>query len=183
MSKPNYDSIDPLDGRYFNEVVANLLSERAAVKYQAQVEAALAQTLAEFKICSPEVAKEIEQACQKVRIEEVYAEEAKTKHNIKALVNCIKSKVSDEAKPFVHLTATSYDIISTAQAMQYCDAMANLVLPRFKDLLETLLKLANQYAQTTQVGRTHGQHALPITFGFAVAEYVSRLGPSALAVK
>jgi adenylosuccinate lyase len=183
MASANYDSIDPLDGRYFDEELTAVLSERTAVGYQAKVEAALALTLSEFSICPPTVAKEIEQASQQITVEEVYAEEATTKHNIKALVNCIKEKVSDEAKPFVHLTATSYDIISTAQAMQYRDAINSVIMPRFKALLEVLIKLSNDYAETVQIGRTHGQHALPITFGFAIAEYVSRLGQSAEATK
>lgn len=183
MASSNYDSIDPLDGRYFDEEIANILSERAAVGYQAKVEAALAKTLSENGICSAGVAKEIDQAAGQVTPEEVAIEESKTKHNIKALVNCIKAKVSDEAKPFVHLTATSYDIISTAQALQYRAVITTVVLPRFKALIETLIKLSNDYAETIQIGRTHGQHALPITFGFAMAEYVSRLGQSTLAVK
>ncbi|MGH7193475.1 MAG: hypothetical protein ACREJM_08070, partial [Candidatus Saccharimonadales bacterium] len=57
---PNYDAVDPLDGRYYDADIARYLSERSRLAYQARVEAALARALAGFGVCSPEVAKEIE---------------------------------------------------------------------------------------------------------------------------
>ncbi|MEK9196507.1 MAG: lyase family protein, partial [Patescibacteria group bacterium] len=80
-----------------------------------------------------------------------------------------------EAKPYVHFCATSYDIVSNASALQFKDAMQELVLPRLALLIETLVGLADTYKSQPQIGRTHGQHAVPITFGFALSEYVSRL--------
>jgi adenylosuccinate lyase len=115
-------------------------------------------------------------AAAQVTAEAVACEEAVTKHDIKALVNVIKSHASDDAKPFVHFGATSYDIVSSAMALQMRAALCELVVPRLKTLIKTLLGLTNKYADTVQIGRTHGQHAVPITFGFAVAEYVDRLG-------
>lgn len=172
----DYNAIDPLDHRYFDEDVAKLLSEEAHIAYQAKVEAALAETLADYKVCPPEVVKSILEASTKVTAEAVYVEEAKTKHNVKALVNCIKKLAGPEAAPYVHFGATSYDIISTALALQYKDATQTLIIPRIKNLIGTLIGLSEQYAETRQVGRTHGQHAVPITFGFALAQFVSRLG-------
>ena len=126
-------------------------------------------------ICPPEVADEVEGACRAVTAEEVYAEEQRTRHNIRALVNCIQRKVSEPARPFVHLTATSVDIMDTASALRYRDFTKNLLLPKGFALLQTLIDLALREKATVQMGRTHGQHAVPITFGFAVAEYVARL--------
>jgi adenylosuccinate lyase len=172
----NFDSIDPLDSRYYDDSAAKYLSERSRIAYQAYVETALAHTLADFKICSRAVANEIEKSARVVKIEDVYKEEEITKHDIKALVNCVKKPISNEAKPYVHFGATSYDIIATANALQMRDAIQQLVLPRLKELLATLIKLSEGYAQSPQIGRTHGQHAVPITFGFALSEYVSRVG-------
>lgn len=174
----SYDSIDPLDSRYFEPEISKYVSERSRIAYQAYVEAALAHALADHGICSREVAKEIEASASKVNVEDVYEAEKTTKHDIKALVNTIKKEISDEAKPFVHFGATSYDIIATANALQMRDIMQNVVTPRLEQLLQTLVTLTETYAETTQVGRTHGQHAVPITFGFAMSEYVSRLGSS-----
>lgn len=181
--KANYDSIDPFDGRYFDEEVNSVLSERERLIYQAEVEAALAMTLAEFGICSKEIADEIHGASKKVTAEEVYEEEKTTRHDIKALVNIIKSHISDEAKPYVHFGATSYDIIANAQVLQMRDATNNIITPRLKELQKVLVALTDKYADTPQIGRTHGQHGVPITFGFSVAQYVSRLGNSIKALE
>lgn len=179
----SYNGIDPLDGRYFDQETSRYLSERSRVLYQAFVEAALAQTLADFGICSRKSANEIEKAAREIKIEAVYKEEQKTKHDIKALANCIKAKVSSTAQPYVHFGATSYDIIATAQALQLRDTAQKLVVPRLKQLVKILIVLSEQNAETVQIGRTHGQHALPITFGFALAEYVERLGQSMQAIE
>jgi adenylosuccinate lyase len=175
-----YDLISPLDYRYVTgELYAKLrpyLSETAAIKYQGQVEAALARALAEEKICSRRIADEIEKAASQVTAEEVYKEEERIKHNIRALVNCIRKRVSDEAKPFVHLTATSNDIVSTAEAARLRDSIVKMLIPELLSLEKTLIGLAEREKNTLQIGRTHGQHAEPITFGFTVASYVARLG-------
>ena len=179
----DYNALDPLDSRYYDPQIARRLSERSRIAHQAYVEAALAQTLAEFGICPQAVADEIETAAAAVKAEDVYAEEQTTKHDIKAVVNCIKKGVSEEAKPFVHFGATSYDIIMTATALQLRGATLELVVPRLRELVTTLIKLSGDYADTVQIGRTHGQHAVPVTFGFAIAEYVCRLGENVLALE
>ncbi len=174
--KPNFSAIDPLDGRYYDPQAAQYLSEASRIAYQAYVEAALAHTLAEFGICSSEIAQEIEASAAQVTPEAVAEEEKTTKHDVKALVNCIKAPLSEQAKPYVHFGATSYDIVATALSLQLRSAVNELVVPRLVELEKTLLALTKDYAATVQVGRTHGQHAVPVTFGFAVAEYASRLG-------
>ncbi len=177
-SEPNYSAVDPLDSRYYDPEIAKYLSERSRVAYQAHVEAALAKALAEFGVCPPEAAKEIEAAAAKVTAEAVAKEEKTTRHDVKALVNVIKSGVPESAQPYVHFGATSYDIVATALSLQLRAAVHELVIPRLEALEKTLLDLTEKYADTIQIGRTHGQHAVPITFGFAMAEYVSRLGGS-----
>src|SRR5665213_2361027 len=180
---PNYSSIDPLDGRYYDPEIARYLSESSRIAYQAYVEAALARALAEFGVCTPEIAAQIEDATAKVTAEAVAEQEKTTKHDVKALVNVIKAGLPEEAKPYVHFGATSYDIVATAMSLQLRAAVNELVLPRLVALEKTLLELTKNYAETVQIGRTHGQHAVPITFGFAMAEYVSRLGSSISSLK
>lgn len=170
-----FSTVSPLDYRYYNPKFDLYLSENARIKSHALVEAALAKALAKKKICSKKIAEEISAACEKISAEEVYAEEEKTKHDIRALVNCIRQKVSIEAKPFVHFGATSYDIVDTASAWRYKKAIEKLVLPSLIELENTLIELALREKSTLQIGRTHGQHAEPITFGFAIAGYASRL--------
>jgi adenylosuccinate lyase len=184
-----FDNISPLDFRYYgrsDKIFYKLqpyLSENAMIKHMAKVEAALTKTLANKGICSKKVAEEVEKACKKITAEEVYQEEDKLKHNVRALVNCIQAKVSDEAKPFVHFTTTSHDIIATADALRYKNFTENVLIPKLIEFEKTLIDISLREKNTLQVGRTHGQHAVPITFGFALAQYVSRFGRSILQIK
>ncbi len=183
MKRDIYDSLSPADYRYWDEDVAKYLSENAYTRYKLQVELALIKALAKRKICPQTVVQEVEKACAQVTTAEVYEEEGRIKHDIRALVNCIRAKVSDKAKPYVHMTATSQDIIDTANAARYRDVTQHVLVPTLMELEKTLVKLAIQEAETVQVGRTHGQHAVPITFGFAISGYVSRLGQSIVALR
>ena len=95
-----FENISPLDHRYslreseFNDY-STYLSEKSKVQYQAQVELALVKALAKRDICSKEVVTEVEQAIADLSTAEVYEEEKKTKHNIRALVNFIQKRVSE----------------------------------------------------------------------------------------
>ncbi|MBS3126506.1 adenylosuccinate lyase, partial [Candidatus Woesearchaeota archaeon] len=177
-----FENISPLDFRYYGrderllQEVAPYLSEEGFVRYLAKVESALTRTLADRGICSQAIADEVERAANQVTAREVYAEEDRIKHNIRALANCIRNKVSEEAKPFVHYTATSHDIICTADAARYNDFVIEVLWNHMLAFEKTLIELAEREKHTVQIGRTHGQHAEPITFGFAVAQYVSRFG-------
>jgi len=184
-----FDAISPLDFRYYGrnkkifDRLKPYLSEAAFIKYALKVESALAKNLAKNKLCPQKIAEEIDKACRNVAPEQVYAEEDRIRHNIRALSNCIRNKVSDEAKPFVHFTATSYDIIATADALRCKDFTNNALIPELLKFESTLINLSLSEKNTVQIGRTHGQHAEPITFGFAIAQYVSRLGNSILKIR
>ncbi len=177
-----FENLSPLDSRYradnpeLWQALSDILSEDAYIRYLLRVEAALTATLAEAGLCSQAVAAEVAAACDAVTSAEVQLEEERTKHNIRALVNCIQRRVSDEARPFVHLTATSVDMMDTARSLQVQDTVETIILPQLRELLGLWIEIARREAQTPQVGRTHGQHGVPITFGFAMAEYISRMG-------
>lgn len=177
-----FDAASPLDARYylaedgFFQRLHPFVSEAAQVHYLARVEAALAQTLAEFQVCPPAAAEEIARACAQVTTEEVYAEEHRIQHNIRALVNCIRQRLSPQARPYVHLFATSNDIVDTARAVCLKEVTEQVLLPDLIGLERQLIGLARAAADVPQIGRTHGQHAVPLTFGFALTLYVSRLG-------
>ncbi len=177
-----FDNISPIDFRYYGrrekikEKLKPYLSEEGAIRYLAKVEVAVTKTLAKHGICNKEVALEIERAAKDITAEEVYQEEDRIKHNIRALVNSIRKRVSDKAKPYIHFTTTSHDIICTADAARFKDFSNNILIPTLIDFEKTLINIALREKDTLQIGRTHGQHAEPITFGFAIAQYVSRLG-------
>lgn len=171
-----FDCISPIDYRYWDEEAAYYLSENGFTRYKLEVELALVTVLHRRGLCSANAVQEVREACGKVTTQEVYAEEQRIGHDIRALVNCLQAKVSDETKSFIHMTATSFDISDTANAVRYKKCTEWVVIPNLVALQKALSTIAKREAETLQIGRTHGQHAVPITFGFAIAEYVSRLG-------
>src|SRR5206468_6349815 len=86
-----------------------------------------------------------------------------------------RAQVPEEAKRSVHLGATSSDIVDTANALRYRECVERVVVPALGVLVARCISIAEAEADTPQIGRTHGRHAEPITFGFAMAEYVSLL--------
>jgi adenylosuccinate lyase len=177
-----FDAASPFDARYyfadkeFYERLRPYVSEAAQIQYLARVEGELAATFCHYGLCQPQDAEEIKRAASQVTPEEVYAEERRIQHNIRALVNCIRNRVTGGAKRFVHLFATSADIMDSARALCLREVTHQVVAPMLADLIRRLIRLARDHADTPQMGRTHGQHAVPLTFGFAMAQYVSRLG-------
>jgi adenylosuccinate lyase len=186
-----YRNISPLDHRYslsepaLFEALSAILGEEASIGYCVRVEAALLKSLLRLlrgKGVSAELLARIDESAAAVSPDEVYREEAKTQHNVRALVNVLKRHLPEEVRPFVHLGATSADILDTAACLRYRDAIQRVVLPLLIDLEEELIRRTRSEAETPQIGRTHGQHAVPLTFGFALSEYVSRLGKSILRI-
>jgi adenylosuccinate lyase len=90
----------------------------------------------------------------------------------------LKRKVPEEIAPLVHLGATSADILDTSFAWRMKGCFREVVLPALRTLELLLCDSAERDAETPQAGRTHGQHAVPVTVGFAMAEYAARLGKS-----
>jgi len=177
-----FDTISPIDSRFYGgdpalyKALHPYLSAAAAIKYMARVEGALALALADVGITDKSVANAIASAADRITAQEVAEEETRTRHDVRALVNVIRAQVPDEAKRFVHLGATSYDIVDTANALRYRECVDRVVVPTIAVLIAKCISIAEAEADTAQIGRTHGRHAEPVTFGFAMAEYVSRLG-------
>ncbi len=179
----DFSAFSPTDYRYAVAELRDYLSDEAYVRYKAKIEAAVVQVFEKRSMLKQDLCAEIVEAASNVTAAEVYEEEQKTRHDIRALVNVVRSKVSDEAKPFVHLGATSYDVVDTANALRYKDAVLNVIIPDMLALERTWIELARREKNTVQIGRTHGQYAEPITFGFAIAQYVNRWGSQILKTK
>jgi adenylosuccinate lyase len=189
-TRPVFQNLSPIDHRYsiseapLYQALVPWLSEEAAVS--ANVKAEIALALAHLKIRGKLTAglrETLEKAGRDLSPAEVYAEEEKTRHNIRALVNVLKRKVPPELSPLIHLGATSADILDTSLSWRVRGALRQVLLPELRRLEILLCDFTSREAETPQVGRTHGQHAVPITLGFAMAEYVSRLGKSILEIE
>ncbi|MGQ9655850.1 MAG: adenylosuccinate lyase [Thermodesulfobacteriota bacterium] len=94
------------------------------------------------------------------RIEEL---ERITRHDVAAFVQCVAESIGPEGR-FIHLGLTSSDVLDTSMAMLLRDAL-DLIASGMKKLLHRLRDLAIQHKTTVMIGRTHGVHAEPITFG------------------
>jgi adenylosuccinate lyase len=166
-------SFCPLEYRYGREHVRRILSDERKIEYMLRVEGELALAHARFGNIPRECAEKIASKCnlKDVPAEKVYEYEKKVKHDIMGLVLAITDACGPDAGRFVHLGATSNDIIDTAFALQMKE-----YIPILREDLEgvcaVLASLAEKYRKTVMVGRTHGQHALPITFGLKMCVYL-----------
>ena len=87
-----------------------------------------------------------------------------------AVTRALAEKCTGDAGKYIHLGATSYDIVDNANALQFTDSL-DYVKKGLKELRNTFVSLAKKHKKTVMVGRTHGQHTIPITFGLKMAGY------------
>jgi adenylosuccinate lyase len=166
--------IHPIEYRYGTPEMRKIWDENARLEKMLAVEVALVDALRDLQKIPAEDAKNVKTAAKKVRPERVKELEQQTKHDVYALVKALAEESGPSGK-WVHVTATSYDIVDTALALQLRDGL-NLLLKDGDDLLKTLIMLSERHKALVMMGRTHGQHAIPITLGFKFANYADKLG-------
>ena len=105
------------------------------------------------------------------RIQEI---EREVRHDVIAFVSAVAERVGLEAR-YLHLGLTSYDVVDTALAIQLQQA-ASILIEDMEALRLVLADLARRHKQTVMVGRTHGVHAEPVTFGLKLALWYSEAG-------
>jgi len=103
----------------------------------------------------------------KIDIERIRELEEKTRHDVVAFVNNLSDSVGSEAK-YIHMGLTSNDVLDTTLALQMVEA-TDIILEDIKNLSAVLAKTAKKYKDTLCIGRTHGVHAEPMTFGLKIA--------------
>ncbi|MCD6243069.1 adenylosuccinate lyase [Candidatus Bathyarchaeota archaeon] len=166
----------PIDtGRYGTVEMRKIFEEENKLQKRLDVEAALALAHAEVGNIPLEDAKVIaEKASTKyVKLERVKEIERQIKHDVMAMVKAL-AEVCGPSGAYVHLGVTSYDIVDTATALQLKEAL-NLIEEKLSRLEKVLIEKADKYKETLMVGRTHGQHALPITLGFKFAVWMREI--------
>lgn len=166
----------PIDtGRYGTAEMKSIFEEEARVQRMLDVEAALAWAHGEVgNIPKKDAERIIAMASLKhVKLDRVKEIEREIKHDIASLVRaCAEACGSSGA--YVHYGATSYDIVDTANALQLKDALS-LIGKRLDDFELVLMDKAIKYKNTIMIGRTHGQHALPMTLGFKFAVWLREI--------
>lgn len=182
------DIPDPLTSRYLGpegllEPARRKLSEEALYcDYCLRVELALLDVLHDLGKLPPGAAQAAREAAGRVTLDDIRTEEGRVRHDLKALVNVWSQHCPETVRPFLHLGATSYDILSNAHLLRLKEGVLEIVRPLLADVARELARLARKYAATPQIGRTHGQYAEPLTFGYAMAVYLERLGQCLLAL-
>jgi adenylosuccinate lyase len=157
--------------RYTRPEMANIWSEENKYRQWLEVELAASEALAETNDVPPEAARLLRKhaSFDLKRIQEI---ERVVKHDVIAFTTAVSESLAaagePEASRWLHYGLTSNDVVDTAQALMVRSA-SDLILKGIGQLAEVLKARAFEFKDTVQIGRTHGMHAEPITFGLKLA--------------
>ncbi len=163
--------------RYTRPQMGRIWSEESKYRAWLEVELAAAEALAESGQIPAEAARALRQHAgfDVPRIQEI---ESKVRHDVIAFTTAVAERVSAagdaDASRWLHYGLTSNDVVDTAQALQL-HAASEIILNGINKLAETLQARAFEFKHTIQIGRTHGIHAEPITFGLKLALWYDEL--------
>lgn len=158
--------------RYTTPAMTAIWSRQAKYQVWQDVEVAITEAHAELGQIPAEAVDEVKSkaAFSLERCDEI---ELETRHDLMAFVRNLAENVG-EAGRFIHLGVTSYDVIDTALAIMLRNS-CDVLLESSEKLAVEIKRLANEHAHTPEIGRTHGIHAEPITFGFKCANWYAEL--------
>ncbi len=156
--------------RYTRPEMALIWSDENRFRTWLAVEVAATETLAAAGIVPKEAAKAI-RARADFNVERIFQIEAEVKHDVIAFTTAVAEIVGPHARWF-HYGLTSNDVVDTAQALLIKQA-STLIASDLDRLAEVLERRAFEFKDTPMIGRTHGIHAEPITFGFKIANWYS----------
>jgi len=169
-------AIHPIEYRYGTEEMKNVWDMENKLQKMLEVEAALAEAEAQLKLIPGKAALEIKNkaSTRYVTVERVAEIERETNHDIASLIKALAEVCDGNAGEYVHFGATSNDIIDSSQSMLLKDSI-KIIKVKIIHLTNILLKLADEHKKTVCIGRTHGQHALPTTYGMKFALWADEL--------
>lgn len=157
--------IHPIETRYRTEIAA-LFTEEKKLENWLKVEAALARVHAKLGNIPTEAAEEISKKAniKYVKVERVKEIDRQIHHDLMAMVKSLAEQCEGDAGKYIHLGVTSYDIEDSAMGLQLKAAL-NYIRDSLKNLLKELLRIIAEKKNLVCIGRTHGQHAVPTTYG------------------
>ncbi len=156
--------------RYTRPEMGRIWSEENKFRQWLAVEVAATETLAEAGLVPRAAARAIRERGD-FDLARIHAIEAEIKHDVIAFTTAVAEKVGPESR-WLHYGLTSNDVVDTAQALQLKQASA-IILEDLRRLRDVLRRRAFEFKDTPMVGRTHGVHAEPITFGLKLANWYS----------
>ncbi len=158
--------------RYTRPAMGQIWSEDNKLAKWLEVELLACEALAERGEVPLQAVARLRQRAR-VNVARMQEIEAEVKHDVIAFITAVAETVGEEGR-YLHLGLTSSDVIDTGFAVQLCEA-ADLLLADLDALLSVLERLAREHKQTVMIGRTHGVHAEPITFGLKVAHWYAEM--------
>lgn len=159
--------------RYTTPEMTAIWSRQAKYQRWQDVEVAIVAAHVELGQVPADALKTIEEKAS-FTLERCDEIEKETRHDLMAFVRNLSENIGPEGR-YVHLGVTSYDVIDTALAIMLRDS-ADVLITRAEKLKTVIGRLAEEHAHTPQIGRTHGIHAEPVTFGFKCANWFAELG-------
>ena len=156
--------------RYTRPEMARIWSDENRFRTWLAVEVAATETLAAAGIVPKDAARAI-RARADFNVDRIFQIEAEVKHDVIAFTTAVAEIVGPHARWF-HYGLTSNDVVDTAQALLIQQA-SSLIAGDLERLAEVLERRAFEFKDTPMIGRTHGIHAEPITFGFKIANWYS----------
>ncbi|MDK2911779.1 MAG: adenylosuccinate lyase [Methanolobus sp.] len=168
-------AIHPIEYRYGTDEMKHVWSEANRLEKIMQVEAALAKAEADIGLIPREAADMIEKGITTVKLERVNEIEDEIHHDMMAVVLAISEQCAGDAGKWVHFGATSNDMLDTATALQFREAVA-ILEEKMHRLLDVLLVQASEHKHLVCAGRTHGQIGVPTTYGLRFAIWASEVG-------
>jgi adenylosuccinate lyase len=158
--------------RYTRAEMGRVWSEENRFQKWLEVELAATETLAEAGVVPGAAAARLRERAR-IDVAKINEIESKVRHDVIAFTIAVQESVGDpEAARWLHYGLTSNDIVDTAQALLIREA-SKLIEKGIERLGEVLERLAWEFKDTPEIGRTHGIHAEPITFGLKVANWFS----------
>lgn len=157
--------------RYATPEMTELFSERAKMARWLEIELLVTEALAATGVVPKDDAKKCRANAPTIDdafVTEVVDREKITDHDVAAFVDVTQSRIGTPHGSWIHYGLTSTDIVDTAQCWALRDA-ADLIIAAQSELLKTVIELAHTHRDTPMIGRTHGIHAEPTTFGAKVA--------------
>ena len=154
--------------RYSRQEVAQIWEPMNKFKIWLDIEIYATQAMEKYKIIPKGVAAKVRKK-SKINIKRIDDIEKKTKHDVIAFLTSIAEKVGPEAK-YLHQGMTSSDVLDTCFNLQLKQA-GKILIQDIDKLLKTLKNKSKKYKNTITIGRSHGIHAEPITFGLKLATY------------
>ena len=169
-------AIHPIEFRYGTPEMKRIWEQENKQQRMLDIESALAQAEGELGIIPKEFADEIKAKANTkfVTVERVSEIEAETKHDIASLSKGLSEVCEGEAGEYVHFGATSNDIVDSSNSLLLKDSI-EVLEEKIERLTKIILKLAEENKMKVCIGRTHGQHALPTTYGMKFAIWADEL--------